>query len=103
MAPVCSKGGPGGAGMGKIMGIGKANAVGKEATSKVTFKDVAGCDEAKVRLCTPGGLIQSVSLTICCLLNAQAEIMEFVDFLKDPTRFTKLGARIPKVCACLQT
>jgi AFG3 family protein len=38
----------------------------------VTFKDVAGCTEAK------------------------KEIMEFVDFLQDSTQFTKLGAKIPK-------
>lgn len=28
--------------------------------------------------------------------GVQREIMEFVQFLKDPTRFTKLGAKIPK-------
>ena len=38
----------------------------------ISFKDVAGCQEAK------------------------KEIMEFVDFLQDATRFTKLGAKIPK-------
>ncbi|MBK7335954.1 MAG: ATP-dependent zinc metalloprotease FtsH [Saprospirales bacterium] len=41
-------------------------------TSKVTFQDVAGLDEAKV------------------------EVMEIVDFLKNPETYTRLGAKIPK-------
>ncbi len=41
-------------------------------TNKITFKDVAGADESK------------------------EELKEIVDFLKDPQRFTALGARIPK-------
>jgi AFG3 family protein len=62
------RGGPGG-----IFQVGKSNAkkIGKEDVD-VTFADVAGCAEAK------------------------KEIMEFVDFLQDSSRFTKLGAKIPK-------
>jgi cell division protease FtsH len=41
-------------------------------TPKVTFADVAGCDEAKV------------------------ELEEIIEFLKDPQKFTKLGGRLPK-------
>ena len=51
----------------------KANArVGDTNQKKVTFADVAGADEEK------------------------AELQEVVDFLKDPAKFTRLGARIPK-------
>jgi len=51
----------------------KANArMGDSNQKKVTFADVAGADEEK------------------------AELQEVVDFLKDPAKFTRLGARIPK-------
>jgi AFG3 family protein len=68
-------GGQGGGrgGMGGIFSVGKSTA--KKIASedvKINFSDVAGCREAK------------------------KEVMEFVDFLQDPSRFTKLGAKIPK-------
>lgn len=68
-------GGSGGSkgGMGGIFQIGKSTAkkISKEDV-KIDFSHVAGCEEAK------------------------KEIMEFVDFLKDPEPFEKPGARIPK-------
>jgi AFG3 family protein len=66
-------GGAGGAG-GQIFNIGKSKAqlFDKENLVKITFKDVAGLDEAKV------------------------EIMEIVDFLKNPKKYTNLGGKIPK-------
>ena len=63
-------GGPGA----QIFNIGKSKAALFDADSKVklTFKDVAGIDEAK------------------------EEVKEIVDFLKEPAKFTKLGGKIPK-------
>ena len=64
-------GGAGGKG-GKIGNFGKARAkLGSDEKKKVFFKDVAGADEEK------------------------AELQECVEFLRDPTKFTKLGAHIP--------
>ena len=67
-------GGGAGGGGGQIFNIGKSRAqlFDKEANVKVTFKDVAGLDEAKV------------------------EVMEIVDFLKNPKKYTNLGGKIPK-------
>ena len=65
-------GGAGGAG-GQIFNIGKSKATLFEGQSiNITFDDVAGLDEAK------------------------AEILEVVDFLKEPTKYTALGGKIPK-------
>ncbi len=65
-------GGMGGGG-GNIFDIGKSKAkLFEKGSSDVTFKDVAGLDEVKV------------------------EVKEVVDFLKNPNRYTKLGAKIPK-------
>ena len=54
----------------------KAKFFNKETDIKVRFKEVAGCEEAKM------------------------EIMEFVSFLKSPEQYHKLGAKIPRVSAC---
>ena len=65
----------GGGGSGGIMNVGKARAQEfnpDDPSRKITFKDVAGLEEAKV------------------------EIMEIVDFLKEPKKYLQVGARIPK-------
>jgi AFG3 family protein len=67
-------GGPAGGGAGGIFNIGKSKAQLFEKGTRVniTFNDVAGLDEAKV------------------------EVMEIVDFLKNPKKYTALGGKIPK-------
>jgi cell division protease FtsH len=63
-----------GGGMGAMMGIGKSKArrYDQEKDTKVTFDDVAGIDEA------------------------ENELVEIVDFLKDPKKYTRLGGTAPK-------
>src|SRR3982751_3200707 len=66
----CAGGGAGG----QIFNIGKSKATlfDKEAQVSVTFNDVAGLEEAK------------------------QEVMEIVDFLRNPKKYTNLGGKIPK-------
>ncbi len=62
-----------GGGKGGAFSFGKSKArLLDESSNNVTFADVAGCDEAK------------------------EEVSELVDFLRDPSKFQKLGGRIPK-------
>jgi len=62
-----------GGGKGGAFSFGKSRArMLDENTNQITFVDVAGCDEAK------------------------EDVQELVDFLRDPTKFQKLGGRIPR-------
>jgi AFG3 family protein len=67
-------GGGAGGGGGQIFNIGKSKATlfDKESQVSITFNDVAGLEEAK------------------------QEVMEIVDFLKNPKKYTNLGGKIPK-------
>jgi cell division protease FtsH len=59
-------------GMGGVLSIGKSKArMLDEKSNRITFADVAGCDEAK------------------------EEVGEIVDFLRDPRKFQQLGGRVP--------
>ncbi|PIP17605.1 MAG: cell division protein FtsH [Parcubacteria group bacterium CG23_combo_of_CG06-09_8_20_14_all_35_9] len=55
-----------------MFGQSRAREVGKDQKGKITFKDVAGVEEAK------------------------EELKEIVEFLRDPGKFTRVGAKIPK-------
>lgn len=67
-------GGAGGGGAGNIFSVGKSKAqiFDKDTHVKINFSDVAGLEEAKT------------------------EVMEIVDFLKNPKKYTSLGGKIPK-------
>ena len=67
------KGGMGGGGGGRnAFNFGKVDMAGKDLKSQIRFTDVAGLRQSKL------------------------ELMEFVDFLKNPAKYDKLGAKIPK-------
>ena len=69
MKKMMNSGGPGGA---KMSGFGKSHVkLPTDDKNKITFRDVAGADEEK------------------------EELVEIVDYLKTPTKFARLGARIP--------
>ncbi|MDQ6999394.1 MAG: ATP-dependent metallopeptidase FtsH/Yme1/Tma family protein, partial [Mariprofundus sp.] len=62
-----------GGGKGGAMGFGKSKAkLLNQDTARATFEDVAGCDEAK------------------------QEVTEVIEFLREPSKFTRLGGKIPK-------
>ena len=61
-----------GGGQGGIFSVAKAQIFDKGSNVQITFKDVAGLEEAKV------------------------EVMEIVDFLKNPNKYRELGGKIPK-------
>jgi len=62
-----------GGGKGGAMGFGKSKAkLLNQDSARATFEDVAGCDEAK------------------------QEVTEVIEFLRDPSKFTRLGGKIPK-------
>ena len=67
-------GGTGGGGAQNIFNVGrsKAKLYVLDKDNKITFNDVAGVDEAK------------------------EELSEMIDFLRDPSKFTRLGAKLPK-------
>ena len=66
-------GGPGGGGPGGVFGVGRSTGKLADKTQvNVTFKDVAG------------------------LYGAKEEVMEIVDFLRNPAKYTSLGGKIPK-------
>ena len=65
-------GGMGGRGGAMSFGKSRAKLLNEDKKNKITFDDVAGCDEAK------------------------QEVTEVIEFLRDPSKFTRLGGKIPK-------
>ena len=64
--------GMGKGGSGGVMGFGKSKAKLNERSNRVTFADVAGCEEAK------------------------DEVKQTIEFLRNPQKFTRLGGKMPK-------
>ena len=77
-----------------------------EPDTGVTFADVAGCDGSKLELTLALALTLTLTLTLSLTLTltltlsrcdgSKLELEEVVDFLKNPTKYSSVGAKVPR-------